>query len=384
MNNSNIKVIPYRIKQARISRGYSMAELADLVGVSKQAISQYEQGKHEPSYSILNSLSAILKYPYSFFIKPLPEKQSASSPVFFRSRKSATKKSLNASREKIKIFGEIHSYLSTYVEFPEVILPKIKYEDNDTPLDNQTIEFYTSALRKKWHLGNKPIENLIDAIQVNGISVTKTQLRLKKIDAFSVWYNSKPYIFLSSDKNSNVRTRFDMAHELGHLIMHADYFQDDELDTALVNDKLEDEANRFAGALLLPKEEFSKDVRSTSIDFFIQLKKKWKVSIAAMINRCETLGLFSSNQIKYLKDQMSKRVYWNREPLDSEMPIEKPFAHKQAVKLLLENNIITPSSFINAVGCNADELESYCFLDKGTLIEKNSSNIIQLKIMPSH
>ncbi len=58
----------------------------------------------------------------------------------------------------------------------------------------------------------------------------KWKLRLKKIDAFSVWYDAKPYIFLSSDKGSNVRTRFDMAHELGHLIMHADYFQDDELD----------------------------------------------------------------------------------------------------------------------------------------------------------
>ena len=98
-----------------------------------------------------------------------------------------------------------------------------------------------------------------------------------------------------------------------------------------------------------------------------------------MIFRCETLGLLTSSQIKYLKDQMTKRVYWRREPLDDEMPSEKPFAHKQAIDLLLENNIIQPSELINATGCYASELEAYCFLEKGTLSQKNTSNIIQLK-----
>lgn len=379
MNVSENKIIPYRIKQARITRGFSMAELADLVGVSKQAISQYEQGKHEPSFSTLNRLSDILKYPYSFFTKPIQKQQNASSPVFFRSRKTAAKKNLNAAREKIEIFSEINNYLSKYVIFPELELPKIKYLDDSEPLDNEIIERYALELRHKWNLGVQPINNLISLIQSNGIMVSKMELRLKKIDAFSVWYDAKPYIFLSSDKGSNVRTRFDMAHELGHLIMHADYFQDDELDNKTINTKLEDEANRFAGAFLLPRESFSKDVRSTSIDFFIQLKRKWKVSISAMIFRCETLGLLTSSQIKYLKDQMTKRVYWRREPLDDEMPSEKPFAHKQAIDLLLENNIIQPSELINATGCYASELEAYCFLEKGTLSQKNTSNIIQLK-----
>ena len=129
----------------------------------------------------------------------------------------------------------------------------------------------------------------------------------------------------------------------------------------------------------MPKESFTKDVFSTSIDHFIQLKAKWKASIGCMIYRCETLGILTPNQIKYLKDQMTTRVYWKREPLDKEMPVEKPFAHKQAIALLLDNNIITASQLVEEVGCMAEELEQYCFLDKGTLVKKNDAKIIALK-----
>lgn len=55
------------------------------------------------------------------------------------------------------------------------------------------------------------------------------QLRLNKLDAFSVWFDNKPFIFLSSDKDTNVRIRFDIAHEIGHLLMHADYYLEEDL-----------------------------------------------------------------------------------------------------------------------------------------------------------
>lgn len=76
------KVVPYRIKQARVSRGLSMVELADLVSVSKQAISQYEMGKNAPSKAILNSIASVLKYPTSFFYKTMPANENASTVSF--------------------------------------------------------------------------------------------------------------------------------------------------------------------------------------------------------------------------------------------------------------------------------------------------------------
>lgn len=378
--NDERKVIPYRIKQARVSRGLSMVELSELVSVSKQAISQYEMGKNAPSKAILNSIAMVLRYPISFFYKPVPVNENASSAVFFRSRKTARVKALSAAREKIEIFREINDYLEQYVDFPILNLPKITYEDEGiNPIDNEQIEQYALILREYWGLGKGPIDNLISIVQKNGIMVSKMQLRLNKLDAFSVWFDNKPFIFLSSDKDTNVRIRFDIAHELGHLLMHADYYSEEDLKNSAIHEKLENEADRFAGAFLLPKESFSKDVFSTSIDHFIQMKAKWMVSIGCMIYRCDTLGILSSNQIKYLKDQMTTRVYWRKEPLDREMPVEKPFAHKQAILLLLENGIITPGQLVEETGCSAEEIEQYCYLDKGTLTTKSDSKIIALK-----
>lgn len=374
------QVVPYRIKQARVSRGLSMVELSELVSVSKQAISQYEMGKNSPSKAILNQIADILKYPISFFYKQLPTNENASSAVFFRSKKTTKVKAINAAKEKIEIFREINDYLAEFVDFPELNLPKIIYEEDGLdPIDNETIEKYALILREYWGLGKGPIDNLINIVQKNGIMVSKMKLRLNKLDAFSVWFDNKPFVFLSSDKDTNVRIRFDIAHELGHLLMHADYFSDEDLKNSAIHEKLEDEANRFAGAFLLPQKTFSKDIFSTSIDHFIQLKAKWKASIGCMIYRCETLGILSSNQIKYLKDQMTIRVYWRKEPLDREMPVEKPFAHKQAIGLLLKHNIVTVGQLIEETGCAAEELEEYCFLDKGTLTVKNDSKIIMLK-----
>ena len=80
------------------------------------------------------------------------------------------------------------------------------------------------TLREHWGLGKGPIDNLINIVQKNGIMVSKMQLRLNKLDAFSVWFDNKPFVFLSSDKDTNVRIRFDIAHEIGHLLIQKTFF----------------------------------------------------------------------------------------------------------------------------------------------------------------
>lgn len=375
------KLIPYRIRQARTSRRMSISDLSEMLEVSKQLVSQYETGKTSPSMGKLNEISKILKYPVSFFYKPIHKNDSASSIVFFRSNKTAKVKSKNAAKEKMEIFCEIVSYLENYVNLPETNLPKMEYENEDLmPLSVEEIENYAMGLRKAWGLGVGPIDNLMVEVQKNGIHVSKISLNLEKIDAFSVWMNNKSYIFLNDDKNTNARIRFDIAHELGHLLMHADYYTNEDFEKSPIKQKLELEANMFAGAFLMPRQTFEKDVFSSSIDHFIQLKCKWKASIGSMIYRCEELGILSENQIKYLKDQMKKRSYWRREPLDNEMPVEKPFMCKQAIQLLLDNNILTPGQISEDIGCYPEEIEEYCYLPKGTLrVKANTSNVISLK-----
>lgn len=209
--------------------------------------------------------------------------------------------------------------------------------------------------------------------------ISVMNLNNKKIDAFSVWKDTIPYIFLSSEKYSDVRLRFTLAHELGHLLLHANYINEEEIQSKVISEKIEKEADLFAVALLLPVITFSKDIYSTSIDHFINLKKKWKASIGSMIYRCQDLDLLTENQIKYLKDQMSYNRYWKSEPLDNIISLEQPFAHKQAFDLILDNHIVTEADIIEEIGCEASEIEEYSFLEKGRLTPSNiPDNIIHL------
>lgn len=372
-------IIPSRIKQARVSRGYSMADLGNLVGVSRQAISKYEIGTYTPTEAVLSRIASVLRYEISFFRKPLPSDAASPSTVFFRSRRSTTKKSKEAAKEKIAIFQEIDKYLRQFVSFPKVNLPTIDYHFTYEQLNIQQIEEFAIAVRNNWGLGNAPIVNLTNVFQKNGIMISVMNLNNKKIDAFSVWKDAIPYIFLSSEKYSDVRLRFTLAHELGHLLLHANYINEEEIQTKVIFDKIEKEADLFAAALLLPATTFSNDIYSTSIDHFINLKKKWKASIGSMIYRCQDLDLLTENQIKYLKDQMSYNHYWKSEPLDNIIPLEQPFAHKQAFDLILDNHIVTETDVVEEIGCGASEIEEYSFLEKGRLTPSSiPDNIIHL------
>lgn len=381
------KVVGARIKQARISRGYSMTQLADYIGVSRQAISQYELGLTEPLPEKLRAIAKLLYYPIDFFMDPINEVKENKSAVFYRSKKTTRKKDKLEAEEKLNIYKRINDYLKNFVDYPNENIPKYNYEGiNDFYPDLKDAENAAKKLRDFWKLGNGPIINLTQVLQKNGILVTQTEKNGSngKLDGFSCWIDNNPYIFLGTEAKTGVRVRFSLAHELGHLMMHSpnisvDFLEELGAKQNKFSEKLEIEANAFAGAFLLPEETFSKDIFSTSLEHFINLKKKWKVSIQVMIYRCENLSLLNSNQINYLKRQLTDKRYWRFEPYDGDILIEKPFVDRQAIDLLLDNNILTPSNIMNDLKLFTDEIEEYCFLEPGSLKEKLPDNIVELK-----
>lgn len=374
---NNIENInPARLKKARISRGYSLADLADRIGVTKQYISQCELGITNAS-SIIYKLSDALNYPISFFCKYTKGIETESA-TYFRSRKTTPKKLKEAANEKVELFSEIKEFFENYVNYPELNLPNnIELKDEYTTEDLENIAI---NVREYWKLGMGPIDDLISVLQENGIIISKMKVGNDKIDAFSKWVNSTPYVFLSIDKDSAVRSRFDIAHELCHILLHQFVLKEDIESKEKLN-RIEKEADIFAGAFLLPAETFGREVFSSSLENLIRLKKRWKVSISCMINRCAGLGLFSDNQVTYLKKQMTYKKYWRKEPLDDTIKCEVPYLYKQIVKLLLENSVISKYDIVEKIAMNGSEIEEYCYLDEGMLSSQNRFNnkIISIK-----
>ncbi|MCE9656559.1 XRE family transcriptional regulator [Clostridium celatum] len=379
INRLNNKIIPAKIREARIARAMSLSELSEKIGVSSQAISQYEIGTSTPSAPILMNIIRELDFPSTFFYNPnVIDNSMSSSATYFRSNKNITKKVKEAFKVRIYWIDNVRNFLGEYLELPELNLPNFDDLLIDDELDSLKIEEIATRLRQYWNLGDGPIGNMVNLLQKNGFTISRLEFNNKKVDAFSRWYQGVPYIVLGSDKNSAVRSRFDLAHELGHLIMHRHINQDD-LSNKNTLDKIELEANQFAAAFLLPLSSFNKEVISSSINHFVILKERWKVSISAMIRRCSDANILTDNQIRYLNSQMIKYNYYRKEPLDDVIKIEEPYLIKQGLNLLLENNILNKQKVLDILSLNAIEAEKLFCLGDNFFGENNK--IINLKVV---
>lgn len=376
----NFDVVPARLREAREANGLSMKELSELIGVSSQAISQYEHGIIRPSILILRRISNMLEYPFEFFLKEKLVYNYSDETIFFRATKDTTKKIKDAYAYRIKWANEILSYFKNFIEFCKVNIPSLDEYDLSYEMSSDVIEDITQKVREYWNLGDGPIENLTEILEDNGFVLCKISFKNKKVEAFSQWNNGVPYIFFGANRESAVSFRFSIAHELGHLLMHYFVSKDDVFDKKKLS-IMEEQANKFAAFLLMPSKTFSRDMISNSLDYLIYIKEKWKVSIGSIIKRCADLDILSENQAIYLYRQLAMKGYKKKEPLDDVIPIEEPELLKSALELLLDNGIIEKQLFLKDITLPKEEILNICSLTSdyfdNTSSKKNILKIIR-------
>ena len=137
--------------------------------------------------------------------------------------------------------------------------------------------------------------------------------------------------------------------------MHSEITKE-ELENKEILDRIEKEANMFASAFLLPREEFSNEVLALSLDHFVNLKSRWKASIAAMIYRCKELGIFNDSQVLYLRKQISLKKWRTIEPLDDVITVENPKLLSNAIKLIIINNLQTKDQISKSINIPKQDL----------------------------
>lgn len=333
--------VPERLTEAREALALNLTDLAEKVGVTRQAISRYELGTLTPSAEVLGKITETLGQPLAFFFSARQATTLASGPAFFRSFKSATASSRRACLRQRQWLIDSYIHIEKYINFPKVDVQEFL----QSPYSQEEIEEIANNCRQSWGLGDGPISNMIDLLESNGVVVARAELSNKKIDAFSFWFGERPFIFLGADKSSACRSRFDAAHELGHLILHGGITTEDLEEQPEILKRIEKEADSFASAFLLPASSFPAEIFSSRLSHFVELKKRWKVSIAAMIYRCSTLEIFHENQILNLRKQMSMQKMRTTEPLDDLIPIEAPSLLQKSFNLIIEHKIKTAYDF---------------------------------------
>ncbi|PNA03555.1 MULTISPECIES: XRE family transcriptional regulator [unclassified Pseudomonas] len=314
-----MKFNPARLTEARQAAGLTMAALSERIGVTRQAVSIFEKGSKSPTYENVSKISKILEVGTDFFYSESKSIQEITTPSHFRSFKTTAKKSRTKAQVQESWFAEFSQALLADINYPGANIYRSPVDDF-TELTLEDIESIALEARKFWKLGAGPISNMTRLLESNGVFVAQLSMD-RQTQAFSNWRGNLAYI-ITERQNSNARHRFNLAHELGHLIMHTAVSDEDHEDDELVQMK-EDQANFFAGAFLCPRQSILQEFTSCSLDALIHLKRRWGISIAALTVRARSLGLITENQSIYVFKQLATLPGGRKsEPLDKETPKE--------------------------------------------------------------
>jgi Zn-dependent peptidase ImmA (M78 family) len=301
---------------------------------------RYESGDIAPPPETIERIARILDFPESFFCAPDVDEVFADA-ASFRSLTAMTAKN----RDAALAAGTIAYILSDWVD-ENFSLPEPDLVD----LKGETAEMAARSLRQEWGLGEQPIKNAVHLLEAKGIRVFSLAENTRTVDAFSVWRGERPFVFLNMMKTAE-HSRFDAAHELGHLVLHKHGGPSGR--------KAEDEANRFASSFLMPAADvLARIPRVHTLNQIVEAKKRWSVSVMAMIYRLHSLKIISDWQYRVFCIQASDLGYRTSEPFG--IPREQSLVwHKVLTALWTER--ITKKEIAERLSVPVGEIENLLF-----------------------
>jgi Zn-dependent peptidase ImmA (M78 family) len=179
----------------------------------------------------------------------------------------------------------------------------------DVPTYARQVDSTTAAerVRSEWDMGYAKIRNAVHLLEAHGVHVFSLPEHLVDVDAFSFWFDRQPYVVLNTRKTAE-RIRFDAMHELGHLVMHADYDMPDTRER-------EHHANRFAAAMLMPADDvLASRLRNAGVERVLEARHRWGVSAMALTHRIHELALTSDWVYTSTCRRLSQLGYRSSEP----------------------------------------------------------------------
>jgi len=288
---------PSRLTLARRRRGLTMTRLAELIGVEPRSISAYENGEFPPDPQRRGQIARALRFPESFFAGDDLEQLSPDVASFRAlSKMTAAKRDMALGAGTIALL--LNKWIEERFELPQADLPDLSQQGDP--------EAAAASIRQLWGLGELPVKNMVHLLESRGVRVFSLAIDAREVDAFSMWHDRRPFIFLNTMKSAE-HSRFDAAHELGHLVLHHHGEPQGQ--------EAEREAHYFAAAFLMPRGSVLANApRFATIDHLVRLKHYWTVSVAALAYRLHAVGVLSEWHYRQLCIEISKRGYRSKEP----------------------------------------------------------------------
>jgi len=280
---------PARLTLARKRRGRTKSQLSELVGVDVRSLSAYESDEYPPWTDTLSKLANVLEFPVEFFYGPNLEEILADG-ASFRAMSKMTASQRHTALSQGAIALHFNKWIESRFELPKSDVPDLSHE--------RSPEAAADSLRRYWGIGELSIRNMIHLLEAKGVRIFSLSIDSREVDAFSTWKDTTPLIFLNCKKSSE-HSRYDAAHELGHLVLHRHATPHGR--------EAEREADLFASAFLMPRASvLALARRYPSYSDLIQLKKSWTVSVAALARRLHAVAMLSDWEYRSLCIQIAK------------------------------------------------------------------------------
>jgi Zn-dependent peptidase ImmA (M78 family) len=306
-------------------------------------------------------LAENLGFPQAFFFAGEIDEITPESASFRAlSKMSAPRRDEATSAGRLAI--EINDWIEQRFTLPTADVPRLE-RIGQGPAAAATV------VRERWQLGEQPISNMVHMLEAHGVRVFTLPAVLEIVDGFSLWWEGTPYVFLNPRK-SGERGRFDAAHELGHLVMHAD----SDLPAGREG---EADANRFAASLLMPEASVrAAGLQHATVDRILDAKRRWSVAAMALTHRLHELELLTDWEYQSRCRQLSQRGYRSQEhggiQRESSQLLGKVFRSLRA-------NDRSPQDIADGVRITLDELNAFVFGLVPTSVEGGSDRRAPIK-----
>ena len=360
-----------RLSQILAARRLTQVQLASMVDVSPATISKWRAGTQAPERDALERLAGVVNVTPEWFTRAPGAKLSL---PLFRSNASAHVAARAMLEARLEWAQDVAAALMEYVDYPDVNLPSRDYTEPEEITD-EDIETVAYECRDLWRLGRSAIQDLALAVEGAGVIVVREETGIAQIEGLSAWSEAlgRPLILLSADKNNGYRSRFDLAHEVGHLILHRHIQR--TTDNAR-HKMMEAQAHRFAGAFLLPAETFASEVRvPPTLDDLLLLKRRWGVSAAAIIMRLKALEMLDEDGALMLFKRRSARWGAKSEPGDEDRRPEQPRLLRRTIDLLVEEKVMPLDAIPRHIGLAAGDVEALAGLPEGYF--QGKTNVVE-------
>ncbi|RJP23258.1 MAG: ImmA/IrrE family metallo-endopeptidase [Candidatus Omnitrophota bacterium] len=285
-NNLRTVDVGEQIKHLRTAVRIQINQLANIVGISRNTITNYESGKTEPTtgdlYKIANALGCRIT---DFFAEGLSEQ---ALQFAFRAHKAITKNPL--------LMVAARKYFHAYTEIEEITGTKLiskfrpfTFDPEEMPLE-QWIQTAADKTRESCDIADSGPENILNVLENLGIRSLFFQTDADGLDGLSARQGDMSLIMLRERDRIIERTIFSAAHELGHLVLHPKLYTASTEEEENERD-YEKEADLFAGNFLVPTDDLMEIWNNERlynlplVHALISLKEVFRVSFWCLYNR---------------------------------------------------------------------------------------------------